>query len=102
MARESVTKAVESNHGHLKAQVRESMLVIDRASSPQEVEFLLNYRKANKADKQRLMKILYAAGKGLLPTVEESNAMTPEQRRAFADALPEVAVATLLPDALES
>ena len=59
--------------------------------TPEEDEFIRMYREADDAGKRRLDKILHAAGKGLLPSVEESNAMTLEQRHAFADALPEVA-----------
>ena len=85
MATQSVSK-----RSKLVTQVRDSLPPSDRAVTPLEVEFLLTYRAANKADKRRLMKILHAAGKGLLPTPEQSRAMTPEQNRAFADALPEV------------
>ena len=80
-----------SNRAELVAQVRDSLPVIDRATSPHEVEFLLAYRNANEADRRRLMKILRGAKAGLLPPPEVSSTWTLEQVRAFADALPEVA-----------
>jgi hypothetical protein len=61
-----------------------------RACTRQEVEFLLTYRQADKAGKRRLTKVLYAAEAGRLPPVEQIQAMTPMQARAFADSLPEV------------
>ena len=90
MAIQSVTKAAEFDHAHLKAQVRDSLPVIDRACSAQEIELLLAYREASEADKRRLMKLLNAALAGLLPPPEVSSKWTLAQRRAFADDLPEV------------
>lgn len=79
-----------AQHAALRAQVRNSLPVIDRACSAQEIELLLAYREASEADKRRLMKLLHAALADLLPPPEVSRSWTPEQRRAFADALPEV------------
>lgn len=81
---------MNAQRNRLVMEVREGIPAVDRAVTPTEVEFLLTYRRASPDDKRRMDKVLHAAGKGLLPSVEESNAMTMEQRREFADALPEV------------
>lgn len=57
----------------------------------QELEFLLMYREADDAGKRRLDKVLHAAARGELPSVEQANKMTHAEKIAFADSLPEVA-----------
>jgi hypothetical protein len=84
MATQSVTKAVAFDHARLKSQVRNSLPIIDRASSSDEVELLILYRKANAADRKRLFKLAHAAKDGKLPTTR----MTLKEGRVFADALP--------------
>lgn len=69
----------------------DSVMILDRVKNAQEVEFLLRYREADAAGKRRLDKVLAAAGRGELPSVEQANKMTDAEKIAFADALPEVA-----------
>jgi hypothetical protein len=68
----------------------DSVLILDRAKNAQEVEFLLAYREADDAGKRRITKVLHAAARGELPTVEQANKMTHAEKIAFADSLPEV------------
>lgn len=84
MATQSVSKREE-----LVRHVRDNTPAIDIARDEVEVAFLLTYRRANKADKRRLMKILCAAKAGLLPSPEVSSTWTRDQLREFADKLPE-------------
>ena len=80
----------------IKAQVRRAIPKPHIAASEVEVEFLLAYRRANKADKRRLTKILHGAKAGLLPPPEVSSTWTREQVQAFADTLPEAESSDLL------
>lgn len=75
----------------LVAEVKAGIPEIDHARSADEVEFLMIYRMANDADKKRIMKLCHAAKANMLPSIEERHAMTLDQVRAFADALPDVA-----------
>lgn len=84
MAKQSVSK-----RDQLARQVRETIPAIDIARDEVEVAFLLTYRRANKADKRRLTKILHGAKAGLLPPPEVSSTWTRDQLREFADKLPE-------------
>lgn len=91
MATQSVSKREE-----LVRHVRDNTPAEDRARTECEIEFLLTYRKASKADKRRLMKILCGAKAGLLPPPEVSSTWTREQLQAFADTLPEAESSDLL------
>ena len=64
-------------------------LSIVMAETPHEVEVLAAYRAADEAGKKRAIKLLAAGVAGLLPPVAVVEAMTPDELRAFADALPD-------------
>ena len=91
MAKQSVSK-----RDQVARQVRETIPAIDIARGEVEVAFLLTYRRANKADKRRLTKILHGARAGLLPPPEVSSTWTLKQVQAFADTLPEAESSDLL------
>lgn len=68
----------------------DSVLILDRAKNAKELEFLMMYREADAAGKRRITKMLAAAARGELPSLDHIEKMTRAEKIAFADSLPEV------------
>lgn len=58
-----------------------------RACTREEVEVLLAYRKADEAGRHRITKTAILALQGRLPSLEQIQAMTPQQLRAMVDSM---------------
>ena len=58
--------------------------------TPQEIEFLEAYRKADDEGKRYIRKALKAGAAGLLPEPKDAAAMTQEEAREFLDSLPDL------------
>lgn len=58
-----------------------------RACTREEVEVLLMYRKADEAGKHRLVKTAVLALQGRLPSLDQIQAMSPQQMRAMVDSM---------------
>ena len=58
-------------------------------TDPKEIESLNAWRAADDQGKRDVEKLLRAGSAGLLPSIEEFDAMTQAESRAFIDSLPE-------------